>query len=215
MDKEKAIAYVKYGLNENITPRQVKMTILGANLLYPIGIFCGIAWGNTAMQLGLAILSISVFTILSLLIYQRGVTLKKLLIVYSILGIELAINCILTCFVCSYKLGTSPIIIPFVIAIPLCVFFLYVILTKKSVEEGKFLQGKHVKKGKVGVYWLLGATAGVAGARAILKDAGQDTAAAVLLIGFLALCAIAGYGMGNLLKVHYVNKFALTKADLE
>ena len=148
MDKEKAIAYVKYGLNENITPRQVKMTILGANLLYPIGIFCGIAWGNTAMQLGLAILSISVFTILSLLIYQRGVTLKKLLIVYSILGIELAINCMLTCFVCSYKLGTSPIIIPFVIAIPLCVFFLYVILTKKSVEEGKFLQGKHVKKGR-------------------------------------------------------------------
>lgn len=162
MEKEKAIAYVKYGFDANVTPRQVKTTIWGFHLFSPMGIVCGIAWGGIALKLGLAILIISIFTILSLLIYQRGLTIKKILTVYSILAIELVVDCILTCLICFYRLRISPFIIPIVIAVPLCVFFLYVIVTKKSVEKGKFLQGKHGKKGKVGVCSLLGATAGVA-----------------------------------------------------
>lgn len=215
MEKEKVVAYVKYGLNLNMTKKQVKKVIFSLQPLYIMGTFCGVIWGGIPLILGIAILLISGLTLIPLLLCQRVLTLKRLLIVFSIISAEGIINVTLFNLIFCYMLRASALTIASVILIPYAMFFLYLFITKKSVKKGAYQNVKQVKKDKVGLYALLGGTVGIFSAKAFLQDAGQEAALTVLLILFLLLAIIFAFCMGNILKVYYVNKFALTKDDLE
>ena len=71
MKKESIKAFIEYGVNRELTAKQLRNMAFGLSILYAIGILYGFMIGGTGLVLGKAILIITIFFTICILYKSR------------------------------------------------------------------------------------------------------------------------------------------------
>ena len=208
MKKESIKAFIEYGVNRELTAKQLRNMAFGLSIFYGIGILYGFMMGGTELILGKAILIITKFFTIYILFKSRTkkLTLKNFCVLAGVTSLEATINFLLITLIICQMLGVKMWINVVVLLVPLFIMTVYFIITYNRIRNGAFLNKGELKRKNLYLFSSLGGVVGIAIARTYLSNVGQSTALLIVVIGFLALSTIFSVANINFLKLYYIEK---------
>ena len=209
MEKKHMLEFINYGINNNITVKQMAKTNLGTSIFYLIGIIYGfiLEYPNSILSILMMLitLSLNIFT----LIKSKQDSLKNKLTIMAVISLEATVNFILFALILCNILMLSLLQKILVILIPICCSLIYFYITKHAIRNGYFLNKNKCEKNKLIIYSMLGGMAGILMARIFIKDVSQLTTVKIGIICTVFLAACFSLGMINFLKLYYIKKMNL------
>lgn len=209
MDKNYIYAFIDYGINKNLTVKQLIKSNFSVSVFYLIGVIYGCILGFPEYIFSILIMLVMLLFTVFNVIKSRHNTLKNTLTIMAAISLEATINFTLFALILCNILTKSLLLKLTVITIPIIITAIYFYITKHSIKSGTFLDKKKVKKNKIYLYSLLGGTAGILAGRIFLNDVSQFMAIKIGIICVVFLAACFSLGTINILKLYYIKKLNL------
>ena len=203
--------FVEYGLNKEFSLRPLVKAIWGVNIFWAFGFIYGVVAGGIDCVYGTMMLLLGFISTVVIIVKRKDKTVFGMLSVLSITSMTSIVNFILLAEILCRIIKISLVLKLMVAALPIVLVLILYIITKRRIKTNAFKDSKSVDRSNIRLYAILGSTAGLSFAKIFLSKLQPESVIAITIIGIVFLSFIYCFGMINLLKVYYINKYNLEK----
>lgn len=205
MNKDNIEKFISYGLNTVQGKKEIRNLSLGINFIFVIGFIYGIVLGGTSRIIGITMLIISLFSIVTTYIFSHKLSLKNRIIINSIISTEMVLNTLLFEFIIYAMLYDLDIFVLFLLIPPVSSFLIYFLIINKELKKD-ICNFKEVSKKQTKIFAVLGGIVGVFIAKSFFSNVQQRTALLLLLIFLMFISTVFSFGLINYVKLYYLGK---------
>lgn len=203
--------FVEYGLNKEFSLRPLVKAIWGVNIFWVFGFIYGVVAGGIDCVYGTIMLLLGFISTVVIIVKRKDKTVFGMLSVLSITSMTSIVNFILLAEILCRIIKISLVLKLMVAALPIVLVLILYIITNRRIKTNAFKDSKSVDRSNIRLYAILGSTAGLSFAKIFLSKLQPESVIAITIIGIVFLSFIYCFGMINLLKVYYINKYNLEK----
>lgn len=200
-------AFIRFGINEEFSLKQVKKSIWGLNIFYILGLFYGIMLGHAALILGILIIGIGVLSAIVVQTIRHEQSIEGYTKALGTAAFSGMINFSLMSLLFCQMLKTTLLMNIMVGIIPILATGALYLITIKRIRKGSYKHTKELKKSNIRLYSTIGAAIGFWIARTIFRGIDQTSALVIVVLCFMSLSLVFCLGTINLLKYYYIKKY--------
>ena len=186
-------AFIRFGINEEFSLKQVKKSIWGLNIFYILGLFYGIMLGHAALILGILIIGIGVLSAIVVQTIRHEQSIEGYTKALGTAAFSGMINFSLMSLLFCQMLKTTLLMNIMVGIIPILATGALYLITIKRIRKGSYKHTKELKKSNIRLYSTIGAAIGFWIARTIFRGIDQTSALVIVVLCFMSLSLVIVY----------------------
>ncbi len=199
--------FINYGVNRNITVRDLRKMPFGLSIFYIIEIIICLILGGGFLAIGFVVAAITLFAIAFVFIKTRYLTLRNYFAISGVLCLGATINFTLLAFILCFSNNYDLLATLLIVLTPFIMMGIYFFINLRLIRNNVFeaTRGSKVKYQKIKLYSMLGGIAGIAIARIIFTGISQSAIIAIIIVCIMMLASIISFGTINFYKLKLLN----------